>query len=105
MTQTISNGYLTYVHRLPKLSREREYELAVRWREHKDTSARDELVRCNLRHVVAVARSFRRQTAVTLDELIAEGNFGLLHALGKFDPEQGTRFITYAVYWVKACIS
>lgn len=102
MTQTIGNGYLALVHRSPKLTREREHELAVRWRDHADASARDELVRCNLRHVVASARTFRRHATVTLDELIAEGNVGLLHALNKFDPEQGTRFITYAVYWIRA---
>lgn len=105
MAQTTSNGYLALVHRLPKLTREREHELAVRWRERADPAARDELVRCNLRYVVAVARRFRRQAAVTFDELIAEGNFGLLHALSKFDPDHGTRFITYAVYWIRAYMS
>ena len=105
MAQTTGNEYLALVHRFPKLSREREHELAVRWRENGDPSARDELVRCNLRHVVAVARRFRRQTAVALDELIAEGNFGLLLALSKFDPDQGTRLITYAVYWIRAYIT
>jgi RNA polymerase sigma-32 factor len=105
MLQTMGNRYLSLVHRSPKLSRELEHELAVRWRTHGDPLARDELVRCNLRHVVAVARRFGRETAVTFDELIAEGNFGLLHALGKFDPEQGTRFVTYAVYWIRAYMS
>lgn len=105
MAQTPRNGYLALVHLSPKLSREREHELAVRWRDQADPLARDELVRCNLRHVVATARRLRRPTAVTLDELIAEGNFGLLHALRKFDPEQGTRFITYAVYWIRAYMS
>ncbi|HEY3252557.1 MAG TPA: sigma-70 family RNA polymerase sigma factor [Polyangiaceae bacterium] len=105
MAHTIGNGYLALVHRIPKLSREREHELALRWREHRDPSARDELVRCNLRYVVAVARRFRRETSATFDELIAEGNFGLLHALGKFDPDHGTRFITYAAYWIRAYMS
>ncbi|HET7545994.1 MAG TPA: sigma-70 family RNA polymerase sigma factor [Polyangiaceae bacterium] len=105
MAQTTGSRYLSLIHRSPKLSREREHELAVRWRAHADSCARDELVRCNLRHVVAVARRFRRQMGVTFDELIAEGNIGLLHALGKFDPDQGTRFVTYAVYWIRAYMS
>jgi RNA polymerase sigma-32 factor len=105
MMQTSSNSYQALVQRIPKLSREREHELAVRWRDERNLAARDELVACNLRHVTAVASRFRRQTAVSFDELVAEGNIGLLQALDKFDPDQGTRFITYAVYWVRAYMS
>jgi RNA polymerase sigma-32 factor len=104
-SESSSAGYLAVVRLSPKLSRERERELAVRWREHGDTSARDELVRSQLRHVVAIARRYRAQTWATLEELIAEGNFGLLQALEKFDPDRGTRFVTYAVYWIRAYIS
>lgn len=100
--QVKSAGYLSTVQCTPKLSREREYELAVRWRRDGDTSARDLLIRGNLRHVVAIARRQRRQGSVTLEELIAEGNFGLLHALAKYDPERGTRFVTYAAFWIRA---
>jgi len=99
------SGYLSLVHRFPKLSRERERELALRFRQQGDLSARDELVRSQLRHVVAIARRYRRESGATLDELIAEGNFGLLQAITKFDPDQGTRFVTYAVYWIRAYIS
>ncbi|HEX2672138.1 MAG TPA: sigma-70 family RNA polymerase sigma factor [Polyangiaceae bacterium] len=105
MTQTSSNSYHALVNRIPKLSREREHELALRWRDERDLAARDELVGCNLRHVAAVASRFRRQTSVSFDELVAEGNIGLFHALDKFDPDQGTRFITYAVYWIRAYMS
>jgi RNA polymerase sigma-32 factor len=63
------------------------------------------LVRSQLRNVVAIARRYRRETCATLEELIAEGNFGLLQALAKFEPSQGTRFVTYAVYWIRAYIS
>ena len=105
MSRTIEGRYLVLVHQIPKLSRERERELAQRWREHADTAARDELVHSQLRHVVAIARRYRRDTGVTLEELIAEGNFGLLQALNKFDSERGTRFVTYAVYWIRAYIS
>ncbi len=108
MARTIVAGQSSYrslVHRYPKISREREFELASRWREHGDTAARDELIRSQLRHVVAIARRYRRATGATLDELIAEGNFGLLQAMTKFDPDHGTRFVTYAVYWIRAYIT
>jgi RNA polymerase sigma-32 factor len=98
-------SYLSLVHRSPKLSRELEHELAQRWRGQGDTSARDLLARSQLRNVVTIARRYRHETCATLDELIAEGNFGLLQALANFDPERGTRFVTYAVYWIRAHIS
>jgi RNA polymerase sigma-32 factor len=54
---------------------------------------------------VAIARRYRGETCATLEELIAEGNFGLLQALAKFEPDRGTRFVTYAAYWIRAYIS
>jgi RNA polymerase sigma-32 factor len=56
-----------------------------------------------LRYVVATAVKYRRY-GVPLDELVAEGNFGLVHALSKFEPERGFRFVTYAAYWIRAYI-
>jgi RNA polymerase sigma-32 factor len=105
MTETRSSSPLSVAYRQPAISREREQELANRWRELGDTAARDLLVRAQLRHVVAIARRYRRYSGVTLEELIAEGNFGLVKALAKFDPDRGTRFVTYAVYWIRAYIS
>jgi RNA polymerase sigma-32 factor len=60
-------------------------------------------VKAHLRYVVATAIKFRRY-GIPLDELIAEGSFGVVHALGKFDPDRGTRFVTYAAYWIRAYI-
>jgi RNA polymerase sigma-32 factor len=77
--------------------------LALRWRDHRDRAAGDALARANLRHVVAVAMKYRRY-GVPVSELIAEGNFGVVHALGKFEPERGIRFVTYAAHWVRAYI-
>jgi RNA polymerase sigma-32 factor len=79
--------------------------LALRWREQGDTSARDALVDSQLRNVVAIASRYRRQANTQLEDLIAEGNVGVLHALTKFDPMRGTRFVTYASYWIRARIS
>jgi RNA polymerase sigma-32 factor len=104
-TEAERGSYISLVRRSPKLTRELEYELTLRWREQGDTSARDALVRSNLRSVVAIASRYRRETSATLEDLIAEGNFGLLHALAKFDPTRGTRFVTYAAHWIRALIS
>ncbi len=100
-----SPEYRAHLRQCPTLSREQEHELAVRWREHGDAAARDLLIRSQMPHVLTIARRYRRAGSVTFDELVAEGNFGLVHALAKFDPNQGTRLVTYAVFWIRAHIS
>lgn len=87
------------------LSREREHELARLWRQHRHLAARERLVLSQLHHVVAIARKYRRRGGASLEELIAEGNFGLVRALDTFDPERGTRLVTYAVHWIRAYIA
>jgi RNA polymerase primary sigma factor len=94
--------YLDTIREYPPLSREEEHRLAVRARRG-DVRARQELVRHNLAFVVAVARKQRRGT-VRLDDVIQEGNVGLMRAVEKFDPDAGTRFSTYAVWWIRAYI-
>ena len=95
--------YIAEAKRAPRLEREQEMALALRWKQHGDRAAGDALARANLRHVVAVAMKYRRY-GVPVSELIAEGNFGVVHALGKFEPERGIRFVTYAAHWVRAYI-
>jgi RNA polymerase primary sigma factor len=90
------------VRAFPPLTREEEHRLAVRAR-NGDVSARQELVRHNLGLVVGVARSQGR-TGVRLDDLVQEGNLGLLRAVEKFDPDAGTRFSTYAAWWIRAYV-
>jgi RNA polymerase primary sigma factor len=68
-----------------------------------DREARDLLVRANLRLVVSLARLFARR-GVPLEDLVAEGNLGLIRAAERFDPERGTRFSTYASFWVRQAI-
>src|SRR5512137_2875000 len=94
--------YLDTIREYPPLTREVEHRLAVRARRG-DAKARQELVRHNLAFVVAVARKQRRG-AVRLDDVIQEGNVGLMRAVEKFDPDAGTRFSTYAVWWIRAYI-
>ena len=94
--------YLEEARTLPPLTREEERALAVRARAG-DAAARDVLVRRNLPLVVAFARQQSRG-GVRLDELVQEGNLGLLWAVEKFDPDAGTRFATYALWWIRAYV-
>lgn len=100
--QALSN-YITRVKAIPALSREEEHDLAVRWRDHQDVAASERLVGANLRYVVAIAVTYRRY-GLRLGDLVAEGNVGVVTALRKFDPDKGTRFVTYAAYWIRAYI-
>src|SRR5512146_546205 len=95
-------SYLEMIREYPPLSREVEHTLAVRARRG-EVAARKLLVQHNLAFVVAIARKQRRGT-VRLDDVIQEGNVGLMRAVEKFDPDAGTRFSTYAVWWIRAYI-
>lgn len=97
------SGYIAHIKSIPAISREEEQELARRWRDHHDSVAGEKLVRANLRYVVAIAVTYRRY-GLRLADLIAEGNVGVVTALRKFDPDKGTRFVTYAAYWIRAFI-
>lgn len=94
--------YIQQVRAIPKLSREEEHELALRVLEG-DQAASDRLVEANLRYVIAIALQYRRY-GVRLGDLIAEGSVGLVTAVRKFDPHRGTRFVTYAGYWIRAFV-
>ena len=86
------------------LSQAEESALARRWRAFGDQAARNSIIQAHLRLVPPIARRYYRAGA-SLSELIAEGNFGLLRASAKFEPERGYRFATYARYWIRACVS
>ena len=94
--------YLHDISKLGLLNREEEIELAKRIRKG-DKEAERKLVEGNLRFVVSVANRYRRQ-AVPLEDLINEGNIGLIRAAKKFDPTKGIKFITYAVWWIHTSI-
>jgi len=95
--------YIARVNRFNQLTREEEAGLISAWSESRDEAARERLVECHLRYVVAIALKYRRY-GIPLSELIAEGNFGIVHALDKFDASHGTRFVTYAAYWIRAYV-
>src|SRR5215468_10789203 len=94
--------YLREINETPLLSPEAEKELAERI-ETGDNEARDQMVRANLRLVVNIARSYTGK-GLALQDLIEEGNLGLLRAVEGFDPRMNTRFSTYASYWIKQSI-
>jgi RNA polymerase sigma-32 factor len=94
--------YIRRVRTIPRLSREAEHDLAVQAATG-DIQAAHRLVEANLRFVVAVALQYRRY-GIPVSELIAEGSLGLMLAVRKFDAERGTRFVTYAGYWIRAYV-
>lgn len=94
--------YLQEIGRFPLLNEEEEIALAKRITEG-DSKAREEMIQCNLRLVVSIAKSYSNCGLVLLD-VIAEGNLGLLKAVERFNPESGRRFSTYASWWIKQTI-
>src|SRR4051812_49448215 len=94
--------YLREINETPLLIADEEKQLAYRIEEG-DSEARDRMVRANLRLVVNIARSYSGK-GLGLQDLIEEGNLGLLRAVEGFDPAMGTRFSTYASYWIKQSI-
>jgi RNA polymerase primary sigma factor len=94
--------YLREINATPLLSAEEERELARRI-QLGDRSARDHMVRANLRLVVSIAQHYTNK-GLSLADLIEEGNLGLLRAVTRFDPSRNTRFSTYATFWIKQAI-
>ena len=95
--------YLSEVSKHPVLTRERELELAVKAFVHKDPDAAQMLVISNLKLVVKIALEYYN-TYLNILDLIQEGNVGLVHAVKKYNPYKGTRFSTYASFWIRAYI-
>jgi RNA polymerase primary sigma factor len=102
VVQSPVETYFREINETPLLSAEEERELAYRIGAG-DSEARDRMVRANLRLVVNIARGYTGK-GLDLQDLIAEGNLGLLRAVEAFDPAMQTRFSTYASYWIKQSI-
>lgn len=98
----ILSSYLASIDKIPLLSYEEEYELALNAK-NGDKKSRDKLANSNLRFVVSIAKKYRGQ-GMSLEDLISEGNIGLLTAIDKFEPEKGYHFISYAVWWIRQSI-
>ena len=95
--------YLREISRIPLLSASSEVRLAER-AERGDKDARNHLIEANLRLVVSIAKKYVGQ-GLSLEDLIGEGNIGLIRAVTKFDYKKGFRFSTYATWWIKQAIT
>ena len=95
--------YLSQIKKFPMLDAEEEYMLAKNWRENGNLQAAHKLVTSHLRLVAKIAMGYRGY-GLPVNELISEGNIGLMQAVKKFDPDKGFRLATYAMWWIKASI-
>jgi RNA polymerase nonessential primary-like sigma factor len=95
-------AYLREIRRAPLLTPQQEFDTATRARQG-DFSARQAMIEHNLRLVVSIAKNYLGR-GLPMTDLIEEGNLGLMHSIGKFEPERGFRFSTYASWWVRQSI-
>lgn len=95
--------YLQSIRKYPLLSQEEEYELAVKYKDSKDKTIAYKLITSHLRLVIKVVSKYKGY-GLPINEMIAEGNIGLLYAINKFEPDRGFRFSTYALWWIKAAV-
>ena len=101
--KTSENRFIRKAMQRPLLEREFEVELARKWRDNNDHKSMHELVMAYARLVVSAASKYKHYGLANAD-LIQEGNIGLMQAAGRFDPERGVRFSTYAAWWIRASI-
>lgn len=95
--------YLNKAMNYPLLDEQQELSLADRWLNNRDQSAFDKLVISHLRMVIKIASRYK-DYGLSFDDLVAEGNLGLIHAINRFNPERGFRLSTYARWWIRASI-
>jgi len=105
---TLSNegglsAYLEQIKKFPMLAAEEEYMLAKNWKENGNVKAAEKLVTSHLRLVAKIAMGYKGY-GLPVNEMISEGNVGLMQAVKKFEPEKGFRLATYAMWWIRASI-
>ena len=98
-----SIDYFNDINKLSPLSREEEHSLWEKYKKENDMSARDKIIKSNLKFVASVAKPYIGM-GLSYQDLIAEGNIGLLKAIDKFDYEKGNRTISYSVWWIRQTI-
>ncbi len=95
--------YLAQIKKFPMLDAEEEYMLAKNWKTTGNLKAAEKLVTSHLRLVAKIAMGYKGY-GLPVNEMISEGNIGLMQAVKKFEPEKGFRLATYAMWWIKASI-
>ena len=95
--------YLAQIKKFPMLDAEEEYMLAKNWRKTGNLKSAEKLVTSHLRLVAKIAMGYKGY-GLPVNEMISEGNVGLMQAVKKFEPEKGFRLATYAMWWIKAAI-
>jgi RNA polymerase sigma-32 factor len=95
------DAYISYVNQIPMLSQEEEQQLATRLQKDNDLAAAKQLVLSHARFVVRIAKGYMGY-GLQLNDLIQEGNIGLMKAVKRFNPAIGVRLVTFAVHWIKA---
>ena len=103
LDQNDISGYLRKIKKFPLLSHEDEENLANEWISKNSYEAAHKLINAHLRLVVKISMKFRGY-GLPLNELISEGNIGLIQSLNRFDPSKGFRLSTYAMWWIRASI-
>lgn len=93
--------YISYVNQIPMLSQAEELDLATRLQKNNELDAAKQLVLSHARYVVKIARGYLGY-GLPLNDLIQEGNIGLMKAVKRFDPSMGVRLVTFAVHWIKS---
>ena len=97
------SAYLDQIKKFPMLDAEEEYMLAKNWRTTGNIKSAEKLVTSHLRLVAKIAMGYKGY-GLPVNEMISEGNVGLMQAVKKFEPEKGFRLATYAMWWIKASI-
>jgi len=97
------SNYLSEIKKFPILASEEEYMLAKRWKERGDLKSAQKLITSHLRLVAKIAMGYRGY-GLPVNEMVSEGNIGLMQAVKKFEPEKGFKLATYAMWWIKASI-
>ena len=97
------SSYLTQIKKFPMLSAEEEYMLAKSWKDRGELKSAQKLITSHLRLVAKIAMGYRGY-GLPVNEMVSEGNIGLMQAVKKFEPEKGFRLATYAMWWIKASI-
>ena len=96
-------AYLAQIKKFPMLDAEEEYMLAKNWKNTGNVKSAEKLVTSHLRLVAKIAMGYKGY-GLPLNEMISEGNVGLMQAVKKFEPDKGFRLATYAMWWIKAAI-